>query len=270
MNRKGINKKIFIGWLMLFFITQISVFGQTTYVIKPKIDFSLIGIGAVSHTLGQVLGNNSIPLTTQEINGLNPSQINSFDRNAVFNYSQNAEMASDILLYSSIAVPLSLLLDKKARNEWITIGVMGMEVLMVTSGITNTIKPVALRSRPLAYNPEVPEGVKMEVDTRFSFFSGHTAVSASMTFFAAKVFSDLNPDSKWKPVVWVGAITIPAATAWARVEAGKHFPTDVIAGYAIGAAIGYFIPVMHLQKDATKAQLKLMPTFNGMAMQLVF
>jgi hypothetical protein len=34
-----------------------------------------------------------------------------------------------------------------------------------------------------------------------------------------------------------------------RVQAGKHFPTDVLVGAAVGSAIGYFIPYFHRQKS---------------------
>ncbi len=32
-----------------------------------------------------------------------------------------------------------------------------------------------------------------------------------------------------------------AATAWARIEAKRHYPTDVLAGAALGNFIGAFI-----------------------------
>jgi hypothetical protein len=35
------------------------------------------------------------------------------------------------------------------------------------------------------------------------------------------------------------------ATGGLRVEAGQHFPTDVAAGAAIGAASGTLVPLLH-------------------------
>jgi undecaprenyl-diphosphatase len=42
---------------------------------------------------------------------------------------------------------------------------------------------------------------------------------------------------------WVlgGVFTITLATGWARVYAGAHFPSDVIAGLALGTAIGAIV-----------------------------
>ena len=39
----------------------------------------------------------------------------------------------------------------------------------------------------------------------------------------------------------IGLASLTAGTAWARVEAGKHFPSDVLAGMALGHLIGAFI-----------------------------
>lgn len=262
-------RKSTIGLLLLFFIPCL-LLAQVTYVIKPTTDFALIGAGAITLTLGQVFENNHQGLTVSEIDNLSQFDINRFDRNAVYNYSETAEKWSDVMLYSTVAIPLSLLASKDIRNQWITIGVMGLEVLMISSGVTTTIKATVLRARPYTYNPDVSLELKQEKDARYSFFSRHTAASASMTFFAAKVYSDTYPNSKWKPAVWVGAALIPAVTAFARVESGNHFPTDVIAGYAFGAAIGYFIPVLHLKKENEKAILNLEPNVNGLALRLIF
>ena len=55
--------------------------------------------------------------------------------------------------------------------------------------------------------------------------------------------------------LWSGAVLIPATAAYLRVQSGKHFPTDVMAGYAVGAAIGWLVP--HLHK--TKTPLSIAP-----------
>jgi membrane-associated phospholipid phosphatase len=38
-----------------------------------------------------------------------------------------------------------------------------------------------------------------------------------------------------------GLGTLTAATAWARVEANQHYPSDVLAGIALGHFFGAFI-----------------------------
>jgi len=46
-------------------------------------------------------------------------------------------------------------------------------------------------------------------------------------------------------LIWSAAVLIPAVTGFSRVNTHNHFPTDVIVGYIVGAAIGYLIPVIH-------------------------
>ena len=88
----------------------------------------------------------------------------------------------------------------------------------------------------------------MDYDARKSFFSGHTSMTAANSFYAAKVYADMYPDSKWKPWVWTAAALLPAVTAQQRMAAGKHFFTDVLVGYGVGALIGWGIPQLHLQR----------------------
>ena len=48
-----------------------------------------------------------------------------------------------------------------------------------------------------------------------------------------------------KTVTWISAATIPAAMGVLRVRSGRHFPTDVITGYAVGALLGWAVPYIH-------------------------
>ena len=86
------------------------------------------------------------------------------------------------------------------------------------------------------------------------------ALVAGTSFLTARLYSDFHPDSKWKPAVWAAAATIPAVTAYLRVQGGKHYPTDVAAGYAVGALTGYFIPKLHKSK---KLKVKGVSFYGG-------
>ena len=81
------------------------------------------------------------------------------------------------------------------------------------------------RNRP----PEAIPGFKsvVEPSDRFSFPSGHT----SAAFLVACIFTFFFP--------WVGLILVPWAlsVAMARVVLGVHFPSDVVAGAAMGCGI---------------------------------
>jgi len=107
----------------------------------------------------------------------------------------------------------------------------------------------AQRYRPFTYNPDIPLDVKLSSGSTLSFFSGHTSVTTALSFFGAKVLTDLRPDSKNNWMIWTIGATTPALIGYLRYEAGKHFITDVVAGYALGAMIGYMVPAAHLNKN---------------------
>jgi len=115
----------------------------------------------------------------------------------------------------------------------------------------------------------VPLEKKLTPDSQLSFFSGHTSATATATFFTAKIWSDYNPESKWKPVVWTAAAAVPAVAGYLRVKAGKHYVSDVVTGYAVGALVGYFVPHLHKIKKGEKRKLRMstsmidqVPVFN--------
>ena len=121
---------------------------------------------------------------------------------------------------------------------------------MATTGALFTITAGLVgKSRPLVYNEDISESRARSANNQRSFFSGHVAASASATFFAAQVYSDFFPDSKAKPYIWAGAALIPAAVGYYRIQSGNHFLTDNIIGYAIGAASGIFVPILHKRKN---------------------
>jgi len=232
---------------LILFLLGVNGYGQKTYELETKKDLWLSGIGVGLNLIGY-----SIPYedTTIEIlNDLDKNDIGSFDRSAIYNDSETADLASDILLYSSLSLPLLIYADKKCRSEGLVIGVMGLETFLLNNGITTLTKVAVQRYRPFNYNPEVSLEKKLSPRSNLSFFSGHTSATTSLSFFAAKVITDLRPEGKYNWAVWTVGSTIPALMGYLRYEAGKHFLTDVIAGYAVGAIIGYMVPAAHKNKN---------------------
>ncbi|MFK7981359.1 MAG: phosphatase PAP2 family protein [Saprospiraceae bacterium] len=229
---------------VILFIFNIA-FGQSPYQFSKKQEIVLYGTGAAFLGAGTYVGSQLDILTAEEIGILDRNNINNFDRGATFNYSESAGKLSDNFLLSSQVLPLVFLSHEKTRKDFGQIVLMFGESWLLTTGITNLTKRTAKRTRPFVYNEEVDISEKMIASARRSFFSGHTSSTTANYFFTAKVFSDYFPDSKFKPVVWGVAITVPAITGYLRVKAGKHYRSDVISGYAVGALVGYFVPQIH-------------------------
>lgn len=60
----------------------------------------------------------------------------------------------------------------------------------------------------------------------------------------AKVYSDYKPN-KSKFLIYGLAAIPPALIGYFRYKAGKHFPSDIIVGYVVGAVGGILIPHLH-------------------------
>lgn len=219
------------------------------YKLEWKKEALITGAGLGLLTTGTILRGNSTLFTPDELLTLNPQDINAFDRIATGYSSEQAHQASNYFWYGSHALPFALLAGKDTRKNFGQISAMYAEVAVVNAGATLLSKYVFKRPRPYVFDSLTTAELKMRPVAKASFVSGHTSMTAANTFFFAGVFSEYYPESKWKPVVWGGAIAIPAVTGYLRVRGGRHYPTDVIAGYALGAAVGYFIPKLHKQTN---------------------
>ncbi len=220
------------------------------YDLELKKELILLGSGALLNITGLIIVDNILPLTLQEINELDVNDINSFDRNAIKPHRES--LNGDLLLYGSFLLPLTFLANDNTRRDWQMLGVMWLEVMAIQSGINLLVKGLAKRTRPYVYDPNTPLETKQTVGARLSFYSGHTSTTAATTFYVARVFSDYLSNKTVKTFIWIGAAIYPALTGYLRRDTGNHFRTDVITGYLIGAAIGYFIPEIHLRNEALK------------------
>lgn len=249
---------LFFLSLFPFSILQAQI--ENPYKCTKKKDAIIYSIGSASLGLGYYLGTQTPTLGVEEIQLLDKNSINRFDRIATSYSSIKARRASDVFFYGAMVMPSLFVFSKSMRRDAKNIALIYGETLFLTVGITAITKKVVLRSRPFVYNSEFDIDLKVEKNARYAFFSGHTSVVSASSFFTAKVFADYFPDSKWKPIVWGTAATLPAITGYLRVRAGKHYPTDVIAGYAVGAVIGILIPQIHKRKKQNEnVQLSVNP-----------
>ncbi len=215
------------------------------YRLNWGLEASLIGASLGTGIPYLILNAQTQPLTLAQINRLDRSNINALDRSTSYLWSPTIARVSDGLLYGSMAAPLALLADPKIRKDALPIGLLYVETFALTVGITQLTKVLVKQPRPFVYGNLAPLREQQEKDAQYAFFSGHTSVSAAMCFMTAKVYHDYNRGKKSVPWVWAAAATVPAATGLLRQQAGKHFWTDVVVGYAVGAAIGVLVPELH-------------------------
>jgi membrane-associated phospholipid phosphatase len=203
----------------------------------------LITSGAVAGITALSILLNKNPLSREEINSLNPSNVNSFDRTAIG--ALQGDHLGDALLFGSYFIPLSFLANDDARREFGNLAIMYGEVLLINAGINGIVKGLTGRVRPYVYDKRSPFEEKATVNAKLSFYSGHVSIAASNSFFTAAVLNEYLSDNTTKAVIWTTAFLYPAVVGFSRVNTHWHFPTDVVVGYIVGAAIGYLIPLIH-------------------------
>ena len=198
----------------------------------------------------------SNPLTEKEIINLDYRKIPSYDYSAIKNWDPKSTETSDWLLYISLTTPSLLFLDSKIRKDIRTIMPMITEAYLINLGVTNLSKALVKRPRPYLYNEDVSIAEKNKKDNNRSFFSGHTSMSAVSWILFASIYKDYNPKNKYSDYLSYTAYMFPLMTAYYRYDAGKHFLSDIVIGYAVGAYLGNTIPSIHKKNK----NIKLSPT----------
>lgn len=262
---------------VLFLLVSLGSYAQqrvdtrnSPYQLRYSQEIPLMGIGTAGSVVSVLLREQRSPLEVGELNELSTDNVLSIDRSAIANYSNGARIASDGLLIVSYAAPLALLAFEEARSDASTLGLMLLETLLLNETLTGMTKALVTRPRPYTYNTELSTELRIDDDNTFSFFSGHTSHSAAAAFFAARVISAYTDQPTVRTIAWAGAIVLPAATGLMRYEAGKHFPTDVVVGYAIGASVGLLIPYLHevRKNDRSDQRVQIVP--HGLGVAVVF
>ncbi len=126
------------------------------------------------------------------------------------------------LLQGAAVVVLAIIV---ARRASIWPAVAGVVAVAVTSTITTSIKSLVGRARPPLALSDVHALVPLPHDA--SFPSGH----ASSAFAAAVVLGAYAP--RLRPIL----VTVATLVAISRVWLGVHYPSDVVAGAALGTTI---------------------------------
>ena len=260
--------------------TKTEVANDSPYRTRFAVDgtLSLLGIAANGAGLYLIQENKHGP-SAEELAEIDrdieaaKQEINGFDRFSAGWYSLDAKKASDYPFYSSFAAPLLLLLDKDISKKAGQVGVLYVETMALTGAIFTMSVAHVERKRPLVYDEDArndPDHERTKKHAQNSFFAGHTAAAASATFFAAKVFHDFNPDSGMRPVVWGVAAAVPATVGYLRLRAGKHFLSDNLLGYFIGAGAGILVPQLHKKGIDGVSVVPVMGPYNGVAATLTF
>lgn len=111
-----------------------------------------------------------------------------------------------------------------------------------TAAATEWLKVGVHRARPALYRTDAAEAAT-HADNRKSFPSGHTSTAfATAVAYTTLAQRQRLPHATRNSLLLLGGATGVGAL---RVIGGKHFPTDVLAGAALGSAIGWLVARLH-------------------------
>jgi hypothetical protein len=236
---------------------------SSVYRLRPWVDASLCVAGLGGTWLGLQLQEDREALSLELLLGLEENRVPAFDRCALRIDPTGQDKAlgkSDLVLNISAAAPLLLALDRRVREEWLTLATLYLESALLTGGIQTLTTSALPRYRPISYITSASLDQRTDNRNSNAFYSGHTANTAVATFFMAKVIDDLHPElggRRW--LVYGAAAVPPALVGYYRIEGGKHFPSDVLVGAVMGAAAGVLVP--HLHRRTRTERLSAMPLF---------
>lgn len=263
--------KIIITFILLLFLISKTNFAQSNnspYQWEWSSDGPWIGIGLGASVGGLLIGDQKKPFTIGELNGLNKNDVFILDRFAAGNYSKSASTLSDYPFYGSFVLPFTLLADTNINQDTAIVLGLYLESLATTSALFTVTAGLVDRPRPLVFSLEAPLERRLRKTSKRSFYSGHVAACATALFFTAKVYSDYHPYSKWKPYIWSMAFTVPAVVGYLRLKAGKHYISDILLGYTLGALTGCMVPKLHEKKKSNfKFSTNTELSFTGQLIQ---
>lgn len=239
---------------------------SAVYRVNAWVDAPLIAAGTTGFITGMRAQNAKPSLALSELGALSNYRVPAFDRMALRIDPSGQERAmriSDRVMYGTLAAPGLLLLDGRVRKEWLNVYSLYVETAALTSGMQAWSCVGAGRYRPIAYIESATLDQRMDQRNSNSFYSGHTANTAMASFFMAQVISDMHPELGQKKWWLYGAATIPpAVVGYYRIQAGKHFPTDVLTGALMGAATGILVPVLH-RTNLCNGHLSVVPSVGS-------
>lgn len=214
---------------------------QTWHALRPGREALTVGVGLGLHGTAWLLNERPFtpPLT------LDPGSVPPFDRIALDRWDPQAHRASNALFLLTAGGSLAVGVLNQHGHDPLLPAAITLESVLLTSALTDVVKELVHRPRPYAYGTQAPADARASDEAYLSFWSGHTANTAALTISTAMLVQRSDASPGLKTGTWIGAATLPAVMGLLRVKAGRHFPTDVLTGYVVGAAVGFAVPYFH-------------------------
>jgi membrane-associated phospholipid phosphatase len=150
------------------------------------------------------------------------------DHTPIFGSTSNASNGAlylEVLLYTEVLITALATPSGDDSKDWAYSKLKGMVVEgtaeLVTAGATSLLKDTTGRARPNG-------------SSHASFPSGEASAAFSSVALSNRNLDSIEIPQEVKIPLKVANILLGSGVAWAQVEAQAHFPSDVLAGAALG------------------------------------
>lgn len=156
---------------------------------------------------------------------------------------KTAKISDGMALGTAMAAgALTLALPKNQRMEYMSVG---LQNVWITANLTQTVKVLAARNRPYTQAPGFVSGSR---DDHYSFFSGHSSITATVATTALMMAFNQRDLASWGRPAASAAGGLALTTATLRIAAGKHYPSDVVTGILVGVGVALINTQLHRVK----------------------
>ena len=183
-----------------------------------------------------------------------------------FSYDEDLSTVSDVTLGLTALAPSFFVLSAPP-SDYPAIGTSYAGTMVVAYATRSVLKHTIERARPYVGEIDRPADTSEDYE---SFPSGHALMAFSAAAYTQTLQALWYPDSKAMKAVSYATWGLAATTATLRVLSGNNHLGDVLAGAAIGSAIGFLGPYLTnrlLAYDEHAPQIMIGPTV-GMQVSL--
>lgn len=234
------------------------------FSFSPARETALLATGLAGHLIGDYRLKRLAPARPGE---LDRGDLSPLDRWNAGTWNPRADAASDLLAWGigggMIWVDTwHLARGEASRRPLLEDALILAQAYAWNSAINLNVRAARVHPRPFVYGTAAPESERSEGQAAGGFYSGHASAAFLGAVYLASVYPLRHPEFGHAGWLWTGSLTAAAGAAALRVAAGKHFPSDVIAGAAMGSLIGLGFVQLH-REDAMLWGWRAMPWFDA-------
>jgi membrane-associated phospholipid phosphatase len=213
---------------------------RPAYQLYAEYDLPALGIGVVFAAARAIRTQKAYCAPRCD-----PADLNGFDRLTAGRWQPTWTHVSNVGIALVIAAPIGYLLAEEGSLNMLNDAVVIGESALLASSLSTIMTVAAGRPRPFLYGDKAPLEDRNSVDASMSFISSHTAISFAISTSTWMTYRRFHPDSRAHWAVLAIGDAAASVVGLARMFAGRHFPTDVIAGAVVGTSVGVLVPALH-------------------------